>query len=233
MKITRTHALTLLVLCFVTTLLAAQTEVTFDVKSMSLGPFDCLTTSVTGADEKLAHKEWRDLMKEYRGKCKRSKPEKFKTEGITIDGIGGADVLNVYAMFEQQGSSLKTTVWLSERGDFLNPSSSARDVTRFKALVTEYSEKLCISSIKEDLEAEQKTLKKVKKDLDQIESAHIGYLKDIEDAKKAIETAEKRIIENEKKKQETLVELEVAEEAVKAVELHLAGGRCDPLPKED
>lgn len=226
MKMILTRVLTLLTFCFASTLLFAQTEVAFELKSMSLGPYDGLTTTVAGADEKLAQNVWRDLMKQYGGKVKRSKPEKFKVEGIFIDGIGGADGLNVYAMFEEQGEAVKTTVWISERGDFISSASADRDVERFNALLTEYGQILCVESIQQDLDVEQKSLDKVEKDLTQLERAHKGYLDDIERAKKAIEQAEKRIIENERDQEKTRVELEQATEAVKAVQALLAEGKC-------
>ena len=178
------------------------------------------------ADDKLAESVWKDLVKQYGGKCKKSKPEKYKTEGIFIDGIGGADGLNVYAMFEEQGEAVKTTVWISERGDFINGSSADRDVERFNALLTEYGQILCVESIQQDLDVEQKSLDKVEKELTQLERAHKGYLDDIERAKKAIEQAEKRIIDNEKEQGETRKELEQATDAVKAVQALLAEGKC-------
>ena len=165
-------------------------------------------------------------MKQYGGKCKRSKPEKFKTEAIFIDGIGGEDGLDVYAMFEEQGEAVKTTVWISERGDFISGESADRDVERFNALMTEYGQILCVESIQQDLDVEQKSLDKVEKELTQLEKAHKGYLSDIERAKKAIETAEKKIKENEKDQENTRKELEQATDAVKAVEALLADGKC-------
>jgi len=214
MKRFLTRLLVLSVFCLSATLLLAQTKVEFELKSMSLGPYDGMTTTVNGADEKLAQSIWRDLMKQYGGKVKRSKPEKFKVEGMFIDGIGGADGLNVYAMFEEQGEAVKTTVWISERGDFISGASADRDVERFSALMTEYGQILCVESIQQDLNVEQKSLDKVEKELTQLERAHKGYLDDIERAKKAIEQAEKRIIENEKDQEKTRTELEQATDDV-------------------
>lgn len=221
-----TRTLALLAFCFISTMMFAQTKVAFELKSMSLGPYDGMTTTVAGADSKLAASVWRDLMKQYGGKSKRSKPEKFKTEAIFIDGIGGEDGLDVYAMFEEQGEAVKTTVWISERGDFISGASADRDVERFNALMTEYGQILCVESIQQDLDVEQKSLDKVEKELTQLERAHKGYLSDIERAKKAIEQAEKKIKENEKDQEKTRSELEQATEAVKAVEALLAEGKC-------
>lgn len=226
MKSTLTRGLALLSFCLATTLLCAQTDVNFELKSMSLGPYEGMTTTVAGADEKLAQSCWRDLMKQYGGKCKKSKPEKFKTEGVFIDGIGGADGLNVYAMFEEQGEAVKTTVWMSERGNFITDADSDRDVERFKALMREYGQTLCSESIQQDLDAEQKSMDKVERDLTQLERAHQGYLDDIERAKKAIEQAEMRIEKNEAAQEETRLELEKATDAVKAVQALLAAGKC-------
>ncbi len=221
-----TRSLALVAFCFATTLLFAQTKVEFELKSMSLGPYEGMTTTVAGADEKLAQSVWRDLMKQYGGKCKKSKIEKFKTEAIFIDGIGGADGLDVYAMFEEQGEAVKTTVWITERGDFISPASAKRDVERFQALMNEYGQILCVESIQQDLDVEQKSMDKVEKELTQLEKAHQGYLDDIERAKKAIETAEKRIKENERDQEKTRLELEKATDAVKAVQALLAEGKC-------
>lgn len=227
MKFLLTRSLALLVFYLAaTSLLLAQTDVKFELKSMSLGPYEGMTTTVAGADEKLAHSCWRDLMKQYGGKCKKSKPEKFKTEAVFIDGIGGADGLDVYAMFEEQGNSVKTTVWMTERSEFISEASAERDVERFKALMEEYGQILCSESIQQDLDSEQKKMDKVEKELTQLERAHQGYLDDIEKAKKAIMQAEENIEENVRDQEKTRLELEQATDAVKAVQATLAAGKC-------
>ena len=116
----------------------ARTYIGTELKSMSLGSYNAYTTTVEGADRKLAAAEWKALMKEYRGKVKRSKPEAYKTEAVIINSIGGCNPVDVFVDFDERGDDVQVRVWVRQRGEFIGPLSAARDVEATEQLLREY-----------------------------------------------------------------------------------------------
>ncbi len=196
----------------------AQAEVGMELSSMSEGSFLAFTTEVEGADEKLALNEWRDLMKEYGAKAKRSKPERLKVEEVTINSIGGNDPLSVYADFRERGSQTKVYVWIKHRNEFMSDQSARRDIESAETLLQEYRLRLRRAAINEELSEEQKHLDKVEKKLRNLERDHSSYERDIERAKQAIERAEANIVKNLAAQEETRAELARKAEDVQAVQ---------------
>ena len=168
-----------------------------ELRSMSVGSHTAFTTEVEGATEKLAQDAFKDLMKEYGGRAKRSKPERFVVEAVTITSIGGSDPVNVYADFAERGSRTKTYVWFETRGDFLGEASARRDLDAAGDLLTEYANRLRRAAVEAELAAEEKELQAVERKLDKLERDHGGYERDIERARDAIERAQEAIVRAE------------------------------------
>ena len=197
--------------------------VEFELHTMSEGSYTAFVTEVEGADDKLALTEWRDLMKEYGVRPKRSKPERLRADDVVIPSIGGSDPLGVFADFEERGSRVKAVVWIKQRGGFLDETASQRDVDNATALMEEYALRLRRAAINQELEAERRDLERVVKKLEKLESDLERYERTIERAREQIAQAEQNIIDNAREQEETRVELEKAGEAVKAVQRKLDG----------
>lgn len=195
--------------------------VEFELHTMSEGSYTAFVTEVEGADDKLALSEWRDLMREYGVKPKRSKPERVKAEEVVIASIGGSDPLGVYADFEERGSRVKAIVWIKQRDVFLDDASAQRDIDNATALMEEYALRLRRAAINEELTQERRDLERVQKKFRKLEQDLDRYERTIERAKEQIATAEQNIIDNAAAQRETQVEIAKAEEAVKAVQRKL------------
>lgn len=193
----------------------------FELHTMSEGSYTAFVTEVEGADDKLALTEWRDLMKEYGVRPKRSKPERLRADEVVIPSIGGSDPLGVYADFEERGSRVKAVVWIKQRGGFLDETASQRDVDNATALMEEYALRLRRAAINQELEAERRDLERVEKKLRKLEDDLDRYERTIERAREQIEQAEQNIIDNARAQEETQVELDKASESVKAVQRKL------------
>lgn len=200
----------------------AQSPIEMELSSMSEGSFMAFTTSVEGASEKLAASEWSDLMKEYGGRAKKSKPERYKVEEVTINSIGGNDPLAVFADFNERGSQVKVYVWIRYRGDFLNADASKRDLEASEALVKEFALRLRRAAIEEEIDYEENEFDKIDKKLKNLERDLEGYERDIERAKEAIIRAEANIEKNKAAQEETRSELARQADAVKAVQEKLS-----------
>ena len=215
-------------LAFLVVAVPAQRDVAFELKSMSEGSFTAFTTEVEGADDKLALEEWRKLMKEYGGRGKRSKPERYKVEEVVISSIGGSDPLAVYADFDERGSRTKVYVWIKQRGEFLGEASAERDVENAVSLVEAFGLQLQRAAIQRELDEEEKELEKVERKLRNLERDYDGYTRDIERAKDAIERAEANIeraeaniVKNGEAQEQTKEHLADQQESVEAVRKRL------------
>ena len=197
--------------------------VEFELHTMSEGSYTAFVTEVEGADDKLAQAEWRDLMKEYGVKTKRSKPERLRADDVVIPSIGGSDPLGVFADFEERGSRVKAVVWIKQRGTFLDDAAAQRDVDNATALLEEYALRLRRAAINEELDRERRDHERVEKKLRKLEDDLARYERTIERAREQIAQAEQNIIDNARAQEETQVELAKAAEAVKAVQRKLDG----------
>ena len=223
----RTLAVACVLFCgSVTGVLHAQAPpVELELKTMSVGSFHALTAEIDGADERLAFEQFRDLMKEYGGRPKRSKPERTKVEQVIVSSIGGSDPLDVYADFSGRGSTVKVYVWINQRGEFIGEASAERDLDNARSLIQEYALRLRRAAIAEELAGEQKALEKVEKKLRNLERDLDGYERDITRARETIERAEANIVKNAAAQEETKRELEQQAEEVEAVREKLANVR--------
>ncbi len=199
-------------------------EVDFELHSMSKGSYPALVTTVEGADDRLAASLWSDLMREYGGKPRRSRPEKYKNEALVISSVGGSDPLNVYADFEERGDDVQVLVWVELKdSQFLDSKSgSTSAVENAIALMQEYALGVRRAAINQELEDEQKKLNKIERKLRNLERDLAGYERDIERAKEAIGRAETNIVKNGQEQEETRVEIERAAANVEAVREKLA-----------
>lgn len=202
--------------------MAQAPEVALELKTMSEGSFHALTATVAGANDKLAYEEFRDLMKEYGARTKRSKPERAKVEQVIISSIGGTEPLDVYADFSERGSDVKVLLWIKQRGEFLGEASADRDLENATALLQEFGLRLRRAAIEVELDDEEKELDKVERKLRNLERDLEGYERDIERARAAIERAEANIVKNAAAQEETKVELQQQIEEVEAVKQKLA-----------
>lgn len=202
----------------------AQSAVASELRSMSEGSQNAFTIEVEGADEKLAYAEWRDLMKEYGGRAKRSKPERARVDEVVITSVGGAEPLAVYVDFSERGSQTKTYLWVKHRGEFLGEGAAERDLAAVGDLMSEYGVRLRRAVVQRELDEENRELEKVERKLKNLERDYAGYERDIERAKAAIERAEaaieraeENIVKNTAAQEETRDELEQQADDVKAV----------------
>ena len=198
-------------------------RVEFELHTMSEGSYTAFVTEVEGADDKLALSEWRDLMKEYGVRPKRSKPERLRADEVVIPSIGGSDPLGIFADFEERGSRVKAVVWIKQRGGFLDADGAQRDIDNATALMEEFALRLRRAAINQELEAERRDLERVQKKLRKLEEDLDRYERTIERAREQIATAEQNIVDNARAQEETQVELEKAEESVRAVQRKLDG----------
>lgn len=203
--------------------------VTPELKSMSEGSFNSFSTTVEGADKKLAASVWKDLMKEYGGKVKRSKPESLKAEAVVVRSIGGSDPVDVYADFDERGNDVLARIWVRYRGEFIGPVSAQRDIEATERLLTEYHVLLRRAVVNEELETEQKQMARLEKelantlkDIERAERDIENARRDIERANQTIENSEANIKAGQAETANKQTEIEKQAEAVRAVQDKLA-----------
>lgn len=226
MKIT-THALILsfLFLLGFSSISFSQPAVDFQLKEMSKGSYPSLVITIPEATDKIAKKEWKTFMKNFDAKVKGSKPEKFKSLGVSLFAINGTDVVNVYADFEEKGDNLDAYIWFEAANQFVNSSSSESDIANAKAMVQNYYYNVRDRVVQEQVKDQEKKLRSAEKAQKKLEKDLTRYEKAIEKAKKAIAENEANIKQNAKDQKEALELIKNEEATLNEVKVKLNGVR--------
>ena len=189
-----------------------------ELRSMSEGSFEAFSTDIEGASAKLAEEEWKDFIKEYGGKVKRSKPEKFKAEAVILNSVAGANPVDVFADFDERGKTVKVWVWFKTRDEFMGRGSTQRDQEAITQLLADFNLRVRKAEVQKEIEAEQRELDKLNSELDKLARDLARYEQNIEKAKEAIQKNEADIESNKSKTAETKQALEQQSETLKAVQ---------------
>lgn len=206
-----------------------MTPIHTELRSMSEGSFNAFTTTIVGADKRLAAGEYKALMKEYGAKSRRSKPEALRTEAVVVRSIGGNDPVDVYVDFDERGDDVLVRMWVRQRGEFIGAVSGVRDRAATEDLLTEYALRVRRAAVQRELDAELKEMGRIEKRMAQVERDIARAERDIVQARAAIERAEAAIVRAEGQIEdgqaatvETQGEMAAQAEAVEAVREKLA-----------
>ncbi|MBK9982616.1 MAG: hypothetical protein IPP15_09340 [Saprospiraceae bacterium] len=201
--------------------LSGKSQVLEDTRVMSLGSNPALTIMLPGATVKFADAEWKEYMKPY-GKVAKVKQSK---ETVVADAqlldIGGINKLKIFNLNEESGDGVKAIVWINMDTGFV---SSAGNPTAYVASVKflkDFSYKVKIDLITNDLEDQQKALAKFQNNLTKLQREKENLNKVIEDSKKRIAQAEADIEKNKKDQELAQKEIDNQKGIVDGVEKKL------------
>jgi len=188
-----------LLLTFLTVLTFAQ--VTESQKFMSKGTYNSLTIQLPEGSEKNAPKEWVKFIKKY-GKAKKDrKTQEYFVDNAKILGMSDNSV-DIYAKFE--GNAM--TVWFDLGGIYLSSSEHLDGHAMGEQVLMDFGLELKILLVEEEVESEEKSLKKMEGDLERFSKEKITLEESIEDWKAKIAQAEadieQSITDQETKKSE-------------------------------
>ncbi|MEN0005553.1 MAG: hypothetical protein AAF798_15495 [Bacteroidota bacterium] len=187
-------------------------------RKMSQGVHPALTMMLPAVDAKDVDDVWKDYVKDfYDTKTKRiRKTDEYFSDDAEITAIGGSNTVDLYATFDEVGEDTEMCLWVDLGGAFLASAEHPNRYAEAEKMMLRFGIEVAKFQTNEELEAEEKKLKKIQSELSKLERANKRYHKNIEEAKERIKKAEENIVENEQSQEATK---KLIEEQLKAVEL--------------
>ncbi len=184
---------------------------------MSEGINNAMTVELTGANKKLAEKEWKDFSKKL-GKLERDKKndEYFILDAI-VPSIDPEYAVNIYTKFDEYDNTTRAYFWFKMDEHFLNSEDDAKEVEGAEVFLTDYAIEVEKEVILDELKDEEDELKDLEKDLSKLEKQNKNLHKDIEKARETIRKAEEAIEKNEREQEDKKDEINAQKEIVKSV----------------
>lgn len=191
-------------------------------KGMSQGSKNSLSVTLNKANAKFAEKIWKDFVKQYKGDYKRDKKnDEYFLDNAMVAGVGGANTVDMYMKFTESNDNTVATLWIDLGGAYVNSKEFKEKYDEAEKMMLNYALSVTREQTKEQLEDQQKALKKLESDQKSLEKKNTNLHSDIEDYKKKIAKAEEDIKTNVKQQEETKAKIEAQKKLVEDVQKKL------------
>lgn len=201
----------------------SQSLIAESEKLMSQGNKNSLSVTLNKANIKFAEKIWKDFVKQYKGDYKRDKKnDEYFLDNATIGSIGGANTVDMYMKFAETGENTVATLWIDLGGAYVNSKEFKEKYEETEKLILNYALAVTRKQTEEQLEEQQKSLKKLESEQKSLEKKNSNLHSDIEDYKKKIAKAEEDIKTNVKQQEETKLKVETQKKIVDEVQKKLS-----------
>lgn len=187
------------------------------------GTQNALIIELPGVEDKMAEKVWKNYIDKFGGKTKKMKEIKGTiTTDTEIYPVGGLEKMNLYSRVEETKEKTTVTVWFELKSGMVRSDDNLKAYTEAVKFMQDYGLQVNIAQVEETLEAEEKNLKNLERDMEKLKRDNTGYHRDIEVTKERIAKAEKQIEENVKDQGRTDESIKVQQEKVKEVQTKLS-----------
>ena len=164
--------------------------------NMSLGVQTGNQLILDDVSVKDAEKLWEDFFKEY-GKVKRNrKADEYFSTGVRVNRIFTVSNIDVYAKFEERGSSSVMTLWVDLGMAFVNSKDYPTEYKGVVDLMDEFRIYARTYVVKAEYEDAEKALENLKKDLNKLVKQKGDLEDDIAKYEQKIREAKDDIIKN-------------------------------------
>ena len=190
-------------------------------KPMSMGVETAYNIVIPGAKAKDVEKIWKDYIKKYRGKTKKSrKTGETLTDDATIPELS-ANSIDVYVKTNEVNGEVLFSVWFDVGGGFLSSETHPDKTSSAQKIVLLFAIEVSKHMTQDELKGEQKTLGKLEKELQKLEKQNLKLHEDIEAFKQKIMEAEAAIEQNKLDQENKKIEITNQTEKVGTVKKKL------------
>lgn len=173
-------------------------EVTEVTATMSQGNQKGFKILIPESNTKDVERAWSELMRDYDGKTtKVSKTDDYLTEKVTIPSIT-ENVLNVYVNFTETPEGVYMKAFYFNGAEYISGAGNSKAAMSIRGLMKRFAKSVVLESLANQLNEEEKNLKRLEKEEKNLEKDLEGYQDDIKKAKELIEKREKDIVTNKK-----------------------------------
>lgn len=217
----RTIALSILSLAFFFNVntASAQYEVVINeiLEYMSQGEKTGLEVAIVDAETKDVESSWVKFMKKYKGKVTNSKKSvEIFADNANIPQVS-ANTVDVYAIARKAEYGTKLSVFIDLGGAFVSSQDHEVAFGAAEGLLREFALSEAVRIVEAELKAQEKVMKDLNKDLENLIKDKDSYAKEIEKAKALIAQREIDIENNEKAQETKRQQIEIQTEIVKTV----------------
>lgn len=187
----------LIILVLATQSLTAQIKTTQLIHaSMSLGKQSGLQIRIPEADEKQVWKAWEDFLKDNGAKTSKiRKHDELLAESVTLKSFGEFS-MDIYSAVEQTAQGVMLKVYFKKEDGFIDVSQNATAQAAGKTILANFARQTCLDAIDEQIKEEEKNLKKLNKEKEDLVKDQESYESDIKDAEELISKRIKQLEQN-------------------------------------
>lgn len=203
----------LIILLFTTAFIYAQKNypVTEGTKSMYQGTHPAFTMTFEGLDVKTAEDEWKQFVKDYKGKAKEDKKNDiWFTDDAKMEKVSD-NTIDLYTSFTEIAQGTMVTVWFDLGGAYLASSLDRGRTEEAKKVLQRYGHAISKIQAKENWDQQEEVLTNLENELKDLEKDHSDIQKKIEDLKT-------ELMEVEAQARQNLAEQQSKQNAIKAQE---------------
>lgn len=199
-------------LCIVSMTFAQTTyDVTESEKAMYKGTHPALSMTFEGISVDAAAEEWKQFMKDYKGKTKEDKKGKvWFTDDAKMEKVS-ENTIDLYAGFAEVPGGAVVSVWFDLGGAYLSSNLDQNRTNEGKKVMQKYGHAISKRLAKEQWEMQEKHLSMLEKDLKKMENEQSDLQKKIDDLKE-------ELMDLEAQAQQKLAEQQSQKNAMKAQE---------------
>ncbi len=191
-------------------------------RPMSQGSKNSLTIDIPKTSSKFAEKLWKDYVKQFSGNTKRDrKTDEWFTDNAMISNIGGANTVDLYAMFTENNDATTLGVWIDLGGAYVGSKEYLDKYAAAEKILTDFALTVQREQTKIQLDDQKDALKKLEKQQRNLEKDNQNLHDDIENWKKRIAKAEADIETNLKDQVDAKVKIEAQKKLVEEVQKKL------------
>lgn len=192
-------------------------------ESMSQGIQNALVLQLETGDDKLVESVWKDFLKDYGGKTKKSKGGKneYLSAGTEIVGINGVRPINIYSKAQPgPDGTTEFSVWF-DLGEGYLESNQGEKYKEAEGLLLKFAHEVKVENTRNELKNTEKELKRMESDLKQLERQNDNYHKDIENYERKIEEAKENIKTNQEQQEDSKKKIELQKLLVEEIDRRL------------
>lgn len=187
----------LLLTVFIIQFVFGFSQINEERMAMSVGVNNAVTLDIPDSKAKIVEKVWKNFSKDFGSKPKKDKKsDEWVTQNPILRGFSGVNVNTLYARIEDGAGDSKLTLWFELDGDFLNSNDYPTEYEAAQMLCLKFGIEVAKEYTLMELEAEEKSMKKLETNLKKLVKEKENHEKSIEDYKRKIVKAEEDIETN-------------------------------------
>ena len=202
------------ILLSISTFAQRKIKVTESSENIGGAKHNALVVTIYESNEKDILHEWKNLMKDYKGKI--SNGSELFSDNTSIPAIS-ANTIDIYARVETSGDSYKLIIGFDLGGAYLSSKEHGSGYKEAEKIVYDFAVKISKSAVEDEKKAQEKELKSAERKQEKLVNENEKLNKNIADWQDKIKQAQKDLETNVKNQEEAKALIETNKKKVQVV----------------